>query len=165
MDRSRQPILSLLFWQATSALSGVSVAPTVRNKTETVALSREVDFDHTVLGRDFDLPRMRKLGIGVRTTELACRMPDCDVSLSARNAICVLASAVRGVPSIPFYRRRYHCVHRRSSRKTAVQPNRGEYDIYCCARCLPNRGTDSGEFTWIGFTLTTGIKKTPPLLT
>ena len=85
-----------------AALSGVSVAPTVRDKTETVALSRGVGFDYTVLGRDFDSPRMRKLGIGVRTSELACRMPDCDVSLSARNAMCVLASAVRGVPSIHF---------------------------------------------------------------
>ena len=85
-----------------SALSGVAVEPTVRNKTETVALSRERGFDHTVLGRDFESPQLRKLGIGVRTAELACRMPDCDVSLSARNAMCVLASQVRGVPSIHF---------------------------------------------------------------
>ncbi|MCH7660498.1 MAG: DUF354 domain-containing protein [Euryarchaeota archaeon] len=85
-----------------SALSDLSVEPTVRSKTETVALSRETGFDHTVLGRDFDSPGLRKAGIGLRTAELALRMPDCDLSLSARNAMCVLASTLRNVPSIHF---------------------------------------------------------------
>lgn len=85
-----------------SALSGLSVKPTVREKTETVALSREAGFDHTVVGRDFENPALRKAGIGLRTAELALKMPQCDVSLSARNAMCVSASKIRGVPSIHF---------------------------------------------------------------
>lgn len=85
-----------------SALSGLSVEPTVREKTETVALSREAGFDHTVIGRDFDNPALRKAGIGLRTAELTLRMPECDVSLSARNAMCVSASRLRNTPSIHF---------------------------------------------------------------
>nr|WP_211263573.1 DUF354 domain-containing protein [Halalkalicoccus paucihalophilus] len=85
-----------------SGLSGLSVEPTVRKKTETVALGRAAGFDGRVIGRDFGTPTLRKAGIGIRTAELALRMPPCDVSLSARNAMCVLASHCRGVPSIHF---------------------------------------------------------------
>ncbi|MCL7417490.1 MAG: DUF354 domain-containing protein [Halalkalicoccus sp.] len=85
-----------------SGLSGLSVEPTVRKKTETVALGRAAGFDGRVIGRDFESPTLRKVSIGARTAELALRMPPCDVSLSARNAMCVLASHCRGVPSIHF---------------------------------------------------------------
>ncbi|MDL5360607.1 DUF354 domain-containing protein [Halalkalicoccus sp. NIPERK01] len=85
-----------------SGLSGLSVEPTVRRKTETVALSRAAGFDGRVIGRDFESATLRKAGIGLRTAELALGMPACDVSLSARNAMCVLASHLRGVPSIHF---------------------------------------------------------------
>ncbi|WP_331233269.1 DUF354 domain-containing protein [Natronorarus salvus] len=83
-------------------LSGVDVRTTVRRKTETAALSADLGFDHRVIGRDFDDPRLRKVGIPLRAAELAVRMPDCGVSLSSRNAMCILASRARGVPSIHF---------------------------------------------------------------
>ena len=83
-------------------LDGVAVATTVREKTETVSLAREVGFTHRVVGRDFDNSLVRKVGIPLRTAQLALEAPDCDVSLSSRNAMCVLASKVRGVPSIHF---------------------------------------------------------------
>ncbi len=109
MDRTRvawvdlaSPSHPFFFAGLLSALSGLSVESTVREKTETVALSREAGFDHTVIGRDFDSTTLRKAGIGLRTAELALRMPSCDVSLSARNAMCVLASRLRGVSSIHF---------------------------------------------------------------
>jgi predicted glycosyltransferase len=83
-------------------LDGVSVATTVREKTETVSLAREVGFNHRVVGRDFDNSLIRKAGIPLRTAQLAIEAPDCDVSLSSRNAMCVLASKARGIPSIHF---------------------------------------------------------------
>jgi predicted glycosyltransferase len=83
-------------------LDGVAVATTVREKTETVSLAREVGFTHRVVGRDFDNALIRKVGIPLRTAQLAVEAPDCDVSLSSRNAMCVLASKVRGIPSIHF---------------------------------------------------------------
>ncbi len=96
------PSHPLFFEGLLAALSGLSVEPTVREKTETVALSRNAGFDHRVIGRDFETPTLRKAGIAARTAELALRAPDCDVSLSARNAMCVLASHLRGIPSIHF---------------------------------------------------------------
>ena len=83
-------------------LENVSVTTTVREKTETVSLAREVGFEHQVVGRDFDNALIRKFGIPFRTAQLAVSAPDCDVSLSARNAMCVLASRARGTPSIHF---------------------------------------------------------------
>ena len=83
-------------------LDGVDVTTTVREKTETVSLAEEVGFDHRVVGRDFDNALVRKFGIPLRTAQLAIEAPACDVSLSSRNAMCILASRVRGVPSIHF---------------------------------------------------------------
>ena len=83
-------------------LENVSVTTTVREKTETVSLAREVGFEHQVVGRDFDNAFVRKFGIPFRTAQLAVSAPGCDVSLSARNAMCVLASRARGTPSIHF---------------------------------------------------------------
>ncbi|EMA35747.1 DUF354 domain-containing protein [Halococcus hamelinensis] len=83
-------------------LDGVSVTTTVREKTETVSLAKEVGFDHRVVGRDFDNALVRKFGIPLRTAQLALQAPDCDVSLSSRNAMCILASKARGIPSIHF---------------------------------------------------------------
>ncbi|ADJ15472.1 DUF354 domain-containing protein [Halalkalicoccus jeotgali] len=85
-----------------SGLPELSVEPTFREKTETVALGRTAGFDGRVIGRDAGTPRLRKAGIVVRTAQLALGTPACDVSLSARNAMCVLASRCRGVPSIHF---------------------------------------------------------------
>jgi uncharacterized protein len=84
------------------ALTGIDTRTTVRRKTETAALSADLGFDHRVIGRDFDDPLLRKVGIPLRAAELALRMPDCRVSLSSRNAMCILASKARGVPSIHF---------------------------------------------------------------
>ena len=75
---------------------------TVRNKTETVDLAREAGFDFDVVGRDFDNVALRTLGVPLRTLQLAVQAPTADVSLSARNAMCVLASRSRGIPSIHF---------------------------------------------------------------
>ncbi|WP_136601180.1 DUF354 domain-containing protein [Salinigranum halophilum] len=83
-------------------LSDVERTTTVREKTETVDLAGQVGFDYSVLGRDFDNTLLRKLGIPLRTLQLAARAPSADVSLSSRNAMCVLASKVRGIPSIHF---------------------------------------------------------------
>lgn len=83
-------------------LDDVAVATTVREKTETVSLAREVGFTHRVVGRDFDNALVRKVGIPLRTAQLALEAPDGDVSLSSRNAMCVLASKLRGIPSIHF---------------------------------------------------------------
>jgi predicted glycosyltransferase len=83
-------------------LDDVAMRTTARQKGRTVPLARELDLDHVVLGRDFDDPFFRKLGIPLRTTQLALRAPESDVSLSARNAMCLLASKARGIPSIHF---------------------------------------------------------------
>ena len=83
-------------------LEDVAVTTTVREKTETVSLAKEVGFEHRVVGRDFDNALVRKFGIPLRTAQLALKAPNCDVSLSSRNAMCILASRLRGVPSIHF---------------------------------------------------------------
>ncbi|NHN46474.1 DUF354 domain-containing protein [Halostella sp. JP-L12] len=75
---------------------------TVREKTETVALAAEAGFKYRVVGRDFDNPRLRKFGIPLRTGQLALSAPQADVSFSSRNAMCILASKARGIPSIHF---------------------------------------------------------------
>jgi len=75
---------------------------TVREKTETVGLAEAVGFEATVLGRDFDNVLLRKVGIPFRTLQLSLLAPTADVSLSARNAMCVLASKAQGIPSIHF---------------------------------------------------------------
>ncbi|ESP86897.1 DUF354 domain-containing protein [Candidatus Halobonum tyrrellensis] len=85
-----------------AGLDGVTARTTAREKTETVPLARELGIEHTVVGRDYDRPLARKFGIPYRTLQLVRRMPPCDVSLSLRNAMCVLASRVRGVPSVHF---------------------------------------------------------------
>lgn len=85
-------------------LSGLDVEArtTVRQKTETVELAETLDMNARVLGRDFDDEHLRKLGIPLRTGQLTVQAPDADVSISARNAMCILASKVRGTPSIHF---------------------------------------------------------------
>lgn len=75
---------------------------TVRQKTETVTLAETIGLDPTILGRDFDNPTLRKFGIPLRTLQLSVYAPPADVSLSSRNAMCILASKARGIPSIHF---------------------------------------------------------------
>ncbi len=75
---------------------------TVRKKTETVDLADEVGFEFDVLGRDFDNTLLRKIGIPLRTCQLSLQAPQADVSLSSRNAMCILASKAKGIPSIHF---------------------------------------------------------------
>ncbi|WP_137287832.1 DUF354 domain-containing protein [Halorussus salinisoli] len=96
------PSHPFLFEGLLSSLPDLRVKTTVREKTETVSLADEVGFDFEVRGRDFDDPTLRKLGIPLRTAQLAARPPAADVSLSSRNAMCVLASKARGMPSIHF---------------------------------------------------------------
>lgn len=79
-----------------------SLRTTVREKTETVGLAADAGFDYDVVGRDFDNPLLRKVGIPLRTGQLAMAAPTADVSLSSRNAMCILASKARGIPSIHF---------------------------------------------------------------
>lgn len=83
-------------------LPDVDVTTTVREKTETVDLAETVGFDHRVVGRDFDNGFLRKIGIPLRTAQLTLQAPTADVSLSSRNAMCILASKARGIPSIHF---------------------------------------------------------------
>jgi len=75
---------------------------TVRQKTETVGLADSAGFDYDILGRDFDNTFLRKIGIPLRTIQATLQAPDADISLSSRNAMCVLASKARGIPSIHF---------------------------------------------------------------
>ncbi|MGN8219280.1 DUF354 domain-containing protein [Halococcus morrhuae DSM 1307] len=96
------PSHPFFFAALAEGLDDVAVATTVREKTETVSLAREVGFTHRVVGRDFDNALVRKAGIPLRTAQLALEAPDGDVSLSSRNAMCVLASKLRGIPSIHF---------------------------------------------------------------
>ena len=80
----------------------IDATTTVRQKTETVDLADELDLDARVLGRDFDNTLLRKFGIPLRTAQLCVQAPRADVSLSSRNAMCILASKVRRIPSIHF---------------------------------------------------------------
>jgi hypothetical protein len=75
---------------------------TAREKTETVPLAEEAGFEFTVRGRDYDNKWLRTAGVPLRTLQLAADTPAADVSLSQRNAMCVLASKARGMPSIHF---------------------------------------------------------------
>ncbi|MFW6045958.1 MAG: DUF354 domain-containing protein [Natronomonas sp.] len=81
---------------------GVEFETTVRRKTETIDLARQTGFEFDVIGRDFDNTLLRTMGVPLRTLELAVRTPSADVSLSARNSMCVLASRARGIRSIHF---------------------------------------------------------------
>ena len=83
-------------------LPELDVTTTVREKTETVDLAETVGFNHRVVGRDFDNGFLRKIGIPLRTAQLTLQAPTADVSLSSRNAMCILASKARGIPSIHF---------------------------------------------------------------
>ncbi|UPV76858.1 DUF354 domain-containing protein (plasmid) [Halorussus limi] len=96
------PSHPFLFDGLLSSFPDLDVTTTVREKTETVDLAAEAGFDFEVRGRDFDDPHLRKAGIPLRTAQLAARPPDADVSLSSRNAMCVLASKARGIPSVHF---------------------------------------------------------------
>lgn len=82
--------------------SDVDFRTTVRRKTETADLARECGFDFELLGRDFDNVALRTAAVPLRTLQLSVQAPTADVSLSARNAMCVLASRARGIPSIHF---------------------------------------------------------------
>ncbi|MGM0591282.1 MAG: DUF354 domain-containing protein [Halobacteriota archaeon] len=84
------------------ALSDLETRTTVREKTETVPLAETAGFDFEVRGRDFDNTLLRKVGIPLRTAQLTLQMPAADLSLSSRNAMCILASKARGIPSIHF---------------------------------------------------------------
>ncbi|WP_418285029.1 DUF354 domain-containing protein [Halorubrum sp. DTA46] len=83
-------------------MSDIAFRTTVRRKTETMALARESGFDFEPLGRDFDNVALRTAAVPLRTVQLSVQAPKTDVSLSARNAMCVLASRARGIPSIHF---------------------------------------------------------------
>ncbi|WP_266080485.1 DUF354 domain-containing protein [Haladaptatus caseinilyticus] len=96
------PSHPFFFRGLSDSLPGIRTEVTVREKTETVDLAAETGFDYTVLGRDFDNTLLRKVGIPVRTMQLAARAPSASVSLSSRNAMCVLASKVRDIPSVHF---------------------------------------------------------------
>jgi predicted glycosyltransferase len=96
------PSHPFLFRSLINAMDGVDPAVTTRKKTETVSLAHEMGFDSTTVGQDFDNATLRKLGIPLRTAQLAVQVPDCAVALCSRNAMCVLAAATRGIPSIHF---------------------------------------------------------------
>ena len=83
-------------------LTDVSVEITVREKTETVPLTRELGLDYTVIGQDFDNSLARKLGIPLRTGQLSMQAPAADIALSSRNVMCILAAKARGIPSIHY---------------------------------------------------------------
>ncbi|MFB6130636.1 MAG: DUF354 domain-containing protein [Salinigranum sp.] len=96
------PSHPFFFAALADGLPAVETETTVREKTETVDLAAELGFEYRVRGRDFDNTLLRKLGIPLRTAQLAVDTPAADVSLSSRNAMCVLASRARGIPSIHF---------------------------------------------------------------
>lgn len=96
------PSHPFFFKALTDSLSNVRTTVTVREKTETVPLAQQVGYAFRTLGRDYENPRLRKIGIPLRTVQLAFRAPRSDVALSSRNAMCILAAKARGVPSIHF---------------------------------------------------------------
>jgi predicted glycosyltransferase len=90
------------FFKAIADGMGRPTVVTAREKTETVPLAKEAGFDFTVRGKDYDNKWLRTAGVPLRTLQLSARTPDADVSLSQRNAMCVLASKAHGMPSIHF---------------------------------------------------------------
>ncbi|ODR79826.1 hypothetical protein BG842_03255 [Haladaptatus sp. W1] len=96
------PSHPFFFRSLIDALPSLDTTVTVREKTETVGLAEEVGFDYTRMGRDFDNTLLRKMGIPFRTFQLTAQAPGADVSISSRNAMCILASKARGIPSIHF---------------------------------------------------------------
>lgn len=96
------PSHPLFFAGLLSDISDVRFRTSVRRKTETAELAREAGFEFEMVGRDFDNVALRTIGVPVRTIQLGVQAPKADVSLSARNAMCVLASRARGIPSIHF---------------------------------------------------------------
>ena len=96
------PAHPFFFRSLLEGMPNIDAETTVREKTETVDLAASEGFQFDVVGRDFDNPWLRKAGIPLRTGQLVRQAPDVDVSLSSRNAMCVLASKANGVPSIHF---------------------------------------------------------------
>ncbi|EJN57822.1 hypothetical protein HSB1_32390 [Halogranum salarium B-1] len=96
------PCHPFFFKSLTDSLTNVRTMVTVREKTETVPLARDVGFDFRTIGKDYENKTLRKFGIPLRTAQLALQMPKADVALSSRNAMCVLAAKARGVPSIHY---------------------------------------------------------------
>jgi hypothetical protein len=96
------PSHPFFFKSLTDSLSNVRTTVTVREKTETVPLARQVGYSFQTLGRDYENPHLRKFGIPLRTAQLAVGAPSADVALSSRNAMCILAAKARGVPSVHF---------------------------------------------------------------
>jgi predicted glycosyltransferase len=96
------PSHPFFFRSLVDALAGIDSTVTVRQKTETVPLARDVGFDPRVVGRDFDNRLLRMAGIPLRTLQLTAQMPDCHVALASRNVMAILAAKARGVPSIHF---------------------------------------------------------------
>ncbi|MDS0300414.1 DUF354 domain-containing protein [Halogeometricum sp. S1BR25-6] len=96
------PSHPFFFKSLTDSLSNIRATVTVREKTETVPLTRQVGYAFRTLGRDYENPHLRKLGIPIRTAQLAFEAPKADVALSSRNAMCILASKARGIPSVHF---------------------------------------------------------------
>lgn len=112
LDKSAEPVDAWIdlvspshpffFKSLLETMPDLETTTTVRQKTETVDLAADVGFDYEVLGRDFDNTFLRKVGIPLRTGQLAIQAPSVDVSLSSRNAMCILASKARNIPSIHF---------------------------------------------------------------
>nr|WP_245781367.1 DUF354 domain-containing protein [Halopelagius inordinatus] len=96
------PSHPFFFKALTDTLSNVETEVTVREKTETVPLAEEVGFDFETVGKDYENPTLRKVGIPMRTAQLTVSAPSADVALSSRNAMCILAAKARGTPSIHF---------------------------------------------------------------
>lgn len=96
------PSHPLFFEGLFSALDGIDLRTTVRNKTETVDLAAQVGFEFDVVGRDFDNVALRTAGVPLRTIQLTLQAPRADLSVAAGNAMCVLASQARGMPTIHF---------------------------------------------------------------
>lgn len=92
----------LFFEGLVDGLDGTQTAITVREKGQTVPLTQMIGFDYDSIGRDFDNTFVRKFGIPFRTLQLAFRTPRSNVSLSMRNAMSILASRFRGIPTIHF---------------------------------------------------------------
>lgn len=97
------PAHPFFFHSLTAAMGDeLQFETTVRRKTETIELAASLDFDHTVIGRDFDNPQLRKLGIPLRALQLIRHAPDAYMSLCSRDVPCLIASKVRGIPSVHF---------------------------------------------------------------
>jgi uncharacterized protein len=75
---------------------------TVRDRSENVALCKELNMTTTMIGRDFRNRIAKTFNVAFRTSELFLRVPKFDVALACGGSMSVAVSKARFKPSIIF---------------------------------------------------------------